>query len=317
MIAPKQCRVAVFIIHTRPFHLKMFNLLLDQIATGVQGIYSPVAYRVSIDPEGIKAKARDIIHRNLADVIITMGKVCSLATQEVLDEVGGFPALFVGVRNPLGEGLIASYDRPGKSMTGALRESAPSLAVAEKFACFFPAVRAVFIPYSAADTHLIQQAMEIKKYLTVIGMQVFAVPIEDDESALMKLIDEYSSRVQAIIFLEGCYSNALQESVAYYCWEKCLVFCGSGMSAIGAGASCAFGGDINQVARDAYQLLREFWEKGTPISILPVRVARDNQEFYVNIDMLRRIDVPTEIILKICSQSNVKVLRKWTKPFKD
>ncbi len=46
------------------------------------------------------------------------------------------------------------------------------------------------------------------------------------------------------------------------------------------------------MAIEAYEIVKQYWEKQITLGRIPVKVLPDNQEFFVNTDMLQRIDIP-------------------------
>ena len=131
------------------------------------------------------------------------------------------------------------------------------------------------------------------------------------------MINKHIKHIQGIIILEGCFSSGYQEELAFLCWENCVVLCGSGPYAIDAGVACALAGSLRWIAEEAYKMLRLHWEEKIALGVMPVRVLPDSQEFFVNVDMLRRIDLASDAIERICNQPKVRKDRKWTMPFKE
>jgi len=318
MNAPlKQCRVAILMIDKRPFHEVMANFLFDEINVGDTSLYTASICSMMPNKDSIRYVVSSLLEQNKADVFITIGETCSVVTKQVLDEQGGHPMIFVGVRDPVGLKLINSLDRPGFCLSGIIREPAPILTVAEYFAPLYPAVRNVLIPYSQDDAYLLNQAREMKRYFSTVGINALIVAVDSDPRSVMEVISDNISRVQGLIVLEACHSSGLQEEIAFLCWEKCVVFCGSGSYAIDAGAACALGGSLRWIAEEAYKMLRQHWEEHQSLGFVPVRILPDNQEFCVNVDMMRRLDAPIDAIERICNQPKVKKDRKWTMPFKE
>ncbi len=313
----RQCRVAILMIDQRPFHEVMANYLLDEINVGNNELYRASICSMNSSKESIRHVVHALLAKNKADVFITIGDTCSLVTKEVLDERGGHPTIFVGVRNPVGAGLVNSLERPGFCLSGVIREPAPTLAVAEYFAPLYPAVQSVLIPYTFDDEFLFVQAREIQRYLASIGMHVFIVPIKRDAASVFSTINEYASRIQGLMILEGCFSSGYQEELAYVCWEKCIVLCGNGSYALEAGVACGMSGGMRLMAEEVIKMLRAYWQDQISLGTMPVVSLPDNQEFFGNVDVLRRINIPTEVIERLCSQPNVKRERKWTTPYRE
>lgn len=313
----KRCKVVFIMLSDRPYHCIMANLLLEQIASGIQDVYETNIVRIADNKESLHDVISSVICRRAPDVLITIGEQCTIAAKSVVDEMNnGHPIIFVGVRDPLYHKLIDSYEKPNGCFTGVVRESAPILAEAEYFSLLYPTVRTVLVPYSENDPHLLSRARELKRYLTSIGMNVFIAPINANTQDLVALIKSYVSRIKGLIFLEGCYSNSAQAEVAFLCWQHEIIFFGSGLYAIDNGAACALGGQLQPLAEETYKKLRLFWEKRTLISSIPVTVLPTDAEFLVNINSLRRLDIATDEIVRICSTPKVKAVRILTKPFR-
>ena len=313
----KECRVVILMIEQWPFNEEMANLLLDQINLTERGLYSASVCCTAPNPDAIETVVRSFIEENKVDVFITIGRICSKITKEVLDEVGGHATIFVGVRDPIGEGLINSMEKPGFCLSGVVREASPILTVGRHFAPLYPLVKTVLIPYSFDNNYLLNQARELKRFFLTVGINSILLPVDPDSHSNMKLISEQINQVQGIIILEGCYSNGIQDALAFLCWEHCIVLCGSGPYAIDAGASCALGGSFKQIAEEAYKILKNLWEEQVSLGMIPIKVLPDNQEFAVNTDMLKRLDIADEVIEVMCAQPGVKRERIWTMPYKE
>ncbi len=313
----KECRVVILMLADWPFHQVMANYLLDQINATDRGLYTASVCCMNPDTEAIKSKVHELLDEQRADVFITIGGICARATKKVLDEVGGHPMVFIGLRDPVGEGLASSFEKPGFCSSGIVRESPSLLSVAKSFVPLLPVVKSVLVPYLEDNTYLVHQAREIKRYLTEQGMNVFTVPIKRDALSIMKVIHDYIPLIQGIIILEGCYSASMQDELGYLCWEKCIILCGTGPYALDCGAACGLAGNLKPIALEAYAMLRQHWEQQIPLGVIPVKVLPDNQEFFVNTDMLQRIDVPREVIEALCSQPKVIRRRIWTVPYRE
>jgi len=314
-LGTKLHRVAVLTIQGRPYHVTLRKMLHHHFQAGIPECFYPSFYTLFSDKESIKAAIRSLIHSGKCDSIIAVGESISLHAKEVVNEMGGFPMLFIGVRDPVKLGLVSSLSYPGGSVTGAIKENEHPLSLAQHLMKLHPVVRKVFIPYMRQSRSLHERVAVIKEYAGSNGLCVVDVPIEEDAAATMKTIEKYSSLVDGILLPEGCYSNILQDAVARLCWEKSIVFFGSGPTAIRSGAACAFGCDINQLAEAAYQQLCSFALNGVPYGMMPVAVLPNDRKFMVNIDMFRRIGFPLEALEQLCREPETEVVREWRVAF--
>ena len=312
----RQCRVAILMIEKRPFHVAMANHLYDRInPSSTEEAYRVLFFRTEENRKSIYDTAVSILANNKCDVLISIGDNCSVITKEVLDQIGGHPTVFVGVRDPLALGLVDSLERPGFCLSGVVRESPPLLAVAENFSLLYPAVQNVLLPYFAGDSFLVRQVAATKEYLESRGMKVFDEPIEENSDKLLNLVESYQSRIQGLIFLEGCYSNVLQDEMAFFCWKYCIAFCAGGNAGIDAGASCSYVGYLGHAASEAFRLVVQHWEEQVPLGLLPVISLASINRFAINVDIMRSINIPTEVINRFKDQPEVEVTRKWITPY--
>jgi ABC-type uncharacterized transport system substrate-binding protein len=309
----KKCRVALLMLRNSHLHKALINYVFNALDYGLQNTYDP-AIIMFVDGHEMEMQIRikQLVLEGF-DIFISIGQICTLAVKHALETVGGHPTIFIGVVNPVQHQLVNSLEYPGTYMTGVFRESMPMEKIVSKYICLKPFVRSIVIPYvpTLSAGLLTSQAIELKKQFAAHGIQVFAAPIQETRESLFEVLETYRPRVQSVLFLEGCYSNVLEAQVAYYCWQNALLFCGSGINALNNGAACAFSGDIKNCAATAYQMLRSYWEDTTPIGTIPVVVHPDNQELFVNTDMLRRIKFPEEKIAELERNSTIKVLHKW------
>jgi len=313
----RPCRIGILMVQNQPYHVKATSLLLDEIHISKPGMYVPRIHRLTdFDEDSVKTKVAYLIHSGSLDVLFTIGEMCTTYAKEIADQMGGFPIIFVGVRDPLGSGLVDSLENPGSEITGVIRTDAPVERWAESISLFLPQVRTICMPYlaTAKSNSLIKLALAMQHRLQERGMEVLAVPITRDPIALLKLLDEYSFKVQGFLLLDGCYANIVQNNVALLCWQKLLVFFGSNVASIDAGASCSLSGDINQLVTLAHKKVQDFWERNVPLSAMPITALEDNREFYVNIDMLKRIGFPDEALEKLLTNQNIRLCREWTAP---
>lgn len=312
----KRCKISLFMIDARPFHRIIVNLFLEHIRSGVQDLYDLHIVRLTPDKEAIKEIAHSIMLKQQPDIFITVGEMCSVALKEVVDEIGNdYPVLFLGTRDPVLHRFVESLEKPNTSFIGVVRKPASLTMVAEYFQHFYPHVQSVLVPYSEGD-YLLAHARAIKRHLTSIGMNVIIVPIGIDAQEIVSVVKSYLTYVQGVILLEACYALVAQEEIAFECSKHDIILCGSGPYAIDNGAACALGGGLELIVESAYELLRKFWELQEPIGTIPVTVLLNNEEFLLNVDRLRRIDFSSDEILRICSTTQVKVVRRWTRPFK-
>jgi putative ABC transport system substrate-binding protein len=110
------------------------------------------------DTSRLPAVARELV-RNGVDIIYCTSESEAKAAQQATTT---HPIVFTGVGDPVGQGLIASYARPGGNITGVtdlnLELSAKRL---QLFKEMLPGLKRVLFPYNATNAH---QAANMRQY---------------------------------------------------------------------------------------------------------------------------------------------------------
>jgi len=292
----------------------MVQLLMAQFNAGVRNIYQVQLISMRHDEQVIGAMIRSVIFKQKADLIISVGEVCGIVVKSIIDDlVNSIPVIFVGVREEQARVIFGPLEALKGNITGVARASLLLPEQTGAIAGLYPVVKSLLIPYSE---DLLNRATSLHNSLTAIGMEVILLPVTIDYAVTLSKIINYLPTVDGVMLLEGCYTNGIQPEIAYWCWWHEVVLIGSGPHAISNGAACSFGGDLKLIAQAAYEKTRLLWERKTLVKDIPVTILPNNEQFFVNIDMMRRLEMPVEEIVRICSQTKAQVVRRWTKPFK-
>lgn len=301
----------------RPYHISVVNQFMDQIRHGVQGIYAPSVYRMpSSDEEEISRCIENMIMRNEVDVILTIGRACTVYAKAVAKRHNNFPLIFVGVLDPVGEGIVDSIEKPGGNLTGAAFESAPTEGLVNGITALHPDIHSVMIPFLALTKSgkLERQAREIEERLVPIGIKVFVEPISTNYDKLMQLVESYRKKVNCILILDGCFSSIAHKPIAQIAWEECITHVGCSNYSIDSGAAASFSGDLNPLTAACYHQLEIARTEQLPLSAIPVKMLPDNREFTVNLDVMRQIGWSVESLERICKTKGIRAIRRWVAP---
>ena len=310
----KHCSISILVLEGRPFHLEMVRLLVAQFNAGVRDVYQIQLVSMRNDEQVIGAMVRSVIFKRKADLIISVGEICAATVKSVVDDlVHSTPVIFVGVREEQARFIMGPFEDVHSGMTGVVRASLSLERQVRHVALLYPVIRSLLIPYSE---NLLNRATALQHSLTAIGMSVILLPVSSDHAATLACIIDYLPSVGGVMLLEGCYTNGIQPEIAHWCWWHEVLLCGSGPHAISNGAACSFAGDLTLIAKAAYEKTRLLWERKIPIQDIAITVLENNEQFFVNIDMMQRVKVPIEETVRICQQTKAQVLRRWTKPFK-
>lgn len=308
----KKFRVAIQFCFDGLFHKAVAVALRDQLNAYSGGDIIVTLVHVVVDQDAISESAQSLYTQGY-DVIVTVGSRCSLYTKKALDLLGGHPSFSLGVRSPESLGLVQSLARPGGQITGVSAQPLDPLMVVKKLMRIAPFRKRWFMPFTpwGEAGKLVEQVQLIRQYVADHSdVMLHTVSVHSPEDAVLAFQNN-EGLFDVGIVLEGCAAERAQGDLAQWCWEKEVVFCGTGLQALGVGAACTIGGDISQYADIAFTMLLAFWREGIPLGSQPVQIFPYERKFIANIDMLRRVNMKEEHIKAFCDDDEIEEVRLW------
>jgi len=101
------------------------------------------------------------------DIIVSVGVSITTCLSQLYKKIEPINTIFMGVYDPVGRGIIDSFERPGGSMSGVRWDMPQSYDLVRKtFEPLGPVMKKIFMPY---DTRLSQPDFCIKAIVTNIG----------------------------------------------------------------------------------------------------------------------------------------------------
>jgi putative ABC transport system substrate-binding protein len=128
----------------------------------------------------LPAVARELV-RDGVDILFCLGETEAKAAQQV---TATHPIVFSGVGDPVGQGLIQSYARPGGNITGVtdlnVEVSAKRL---QLFTEMLPGLKRVLFPYHANNAHQATNAQQYRAAADRLGLELVEQPLHTLEEA--------------------------------------------------------------------------------------------------------------------------------------
>jgi putative ABC transport system substrate-binding protein len=124
--------------------------------------------------------ARELVKLGV-DLIFTPTNLSAKAAQLATSQI---PIVFAASSDPIGQGLIQSFARPGGNLTG-VAELALDLGPKrlQLFQEMIPGLRRVLFPYDASDTFALKEAETYRRAARQLGIELVAKPMHTSEEA--------------------------------------------------------------------------------------------------------------------------------------
>lgn len=152
----------------------------------------------------LPAAARDLIKLGV-DLIFTptdeSAKAAQLATTQI-------PIVFAGSADPIGQGLIQSFARPGGNITG-VAELAFDLGPKrlQLFQEIIPSLRRVLFPYDASSAFSLKEAETYRRVARQLGIELVEKPVHTPEEARDVLSRMQPGEVDGVLQPRCCSMN--------------------------------------------------------------------------------------------------------------
>jgi putative ABC transport system substrate-binding protein len=248
------------------------------------------AVYVVID-SGTEDAIRALVEQDKVDLIVTYRSADTQVAQQVTATV---PIVFIGLMDPVGQGIIDSAAAPGRNATGVMLVVADDRRF-ELFAAMVPTMKRVYFPYDPDNPAAARQFRRVGRVAAALGIEI--VPAET------RSLDEARHAIEAIpgdvdgVFTSSAdWHSALQAEWTAATLSLALPYSAASISVTEAhnplmGYSPTLEGMGEQAAEIAVRALN-----GGQPEALPVETA----EFSLAIDLrtadLLGLDIPDDIL---------------------
>jgi len=125
--------------------------------------------------------ARDLVRHQVDVIVTTESGNAAVAAQAATSRI---PIVFIGAGDPVGQGLVQSFARPGGNITGV---SDLDLELAPKrmqiFRELVPGLRRILIPYDATNSQAVAQLAVHREAARQLGLTLIEKPLRSEEEA--------------------------------------------------------------------------------------------------------------------------------------
>jgi putative ABC transport system substrate-binding protein len=233
------------------------------------------------DRAALPAAARDLIQDG-ADILVTSEENPAKAAQMATTQV---PIVFTGVGDPVGQGLIQSFARPGGNITGFtdlhLELSAKRL---EVFREVVPDLKRVLYLYDAADTPSVAQAKVYRDAAHRLGIVLVEKGVRTAEEAQAALAQISKGEVDGIL-QPACCSLNIVGFILEAASQRAFPTMFEASFWVEAGALVSYGPNLYEMGRQAARLVDKIIKGASPAEI-PVEMI-SSLEFVINLKVAK------------------------------
>jgi putative ABC transport system substrate-binding protein len=240
----------------------------------------------------LPATAKDMVDDGI-DVLVTVGP---LETDAARQATSARPIVFVLVGDPVGQGLVESYARPGGNVTGIADQDdgLPGRRL-QLFRSLVPRLQRVLFPYNEHDPYQAAQVAEYRRAAERLGITLVprAVTTADDAIGMMRSLSE--AEIDGVVAprdvdfnLPGLIIDATTQLNIPSMFDKAYYARSGGLASYGASAET--------MGRQAALMIDKIID-GTDPAEIPVETYVD-PEFVVNLRVADKIGmlIPPEVL---------------------
>ncbi len=239
--------------------------------------------------------ARTIAEKFVQDKVDLIFAIATGPVQAAAALTDTIPIVFAGVRDPVGAGVVESFERPGGNITGTSHWTPVSEQI-KLVLEIMPNARRIGILYNAGELNSVIQVDEARQWAARYGLTLVertVVSTNDVRQAAESLVGNVD-----VIFLptDNTVVSAL-ESVLFVAERFRLPVIASDIASAQRGVAAAYGVDEVKLGRQAGQMALRILFEGAEPATMPVEIQQV-LDLAVNEDAARRmgLTIPPEVI---------------------
>jgi putative ABC transport system substrate-binding protein len=208
------------------------------------------------------------------------------------------PIIFLGLGDPIGRGLIASYNRPGGNVTGVvdldLEVSGKRL---QLFRDLVPGLRWVLLPYDKHNNYDAAQAELYRAAAQRLRVELVERPLESEEEARAALAEVRKGDIDGMLAPQEVSLN-IPGWVLELGQREGIPAMFAGSVYLAGGGVASYGGSRYAAGRQAARLIDKIIRGADPAG-LPVETVR-SLEFVINLKTADELGivVPREVLFQ-------------------
>jgi putative ABC transport system substrate-binding protein len=245
---------------------------------------------ISALPAAAKAMVEDGV-----DVLIADNEPAVKAVQQATST---HPIIFMGVGDPTGRGLIASYNRPGGNVTGVagldLEVSGKRL---QLFRDLIPGLKRVLLPYDKHNNYDAAQAELYRAAAQRLRIELVDRPLESEKQARAALAEARKGTIDGMIAPQDVSLNIPGLVLEFGQKEGIPAMFASSVYLAGGGIA-SYGGSRDAAGRQAARLIDKII-RGADAAGLPVETVQ-SLEFVINLKTAEGLGlaIPREVLFQ-------------------
>jgi|GEM_PF-6046079 len=233
------------------------------------------------------------------DLIVSFGTLCTYTLKRCMDErrMHDIPLVFLSVFNPVGGGIIKSFEEPGGCITGVQLEGAEHAQIAAVALLAKPAMRCVLLPYevlSDLDGRIALIVDEMQQFFHEHGIRAEVVPVygvKEVATRLEKMLDG----ADTLIISEMDGLTQVTTEVARLCSAKGVTFVCATRDGAELGAAVAFVADTNAIGKKAVDLIHDIVVSRRRPGGIPIAFVENTRTLFINKDAATQQNCPSDL----------------------
>ncbi|MGD2279226.1 MAG: ABC transporter substrate-binding protein [Candidatus Omnitrophota bacterium] len=243
-----------------------------------------VNYNVMNLREGSGSGIAERIKQTPADMILAIGTEAALLAK---NKVGDRPLVFMMVLNPVENGVIRSFSRPGEGLTGVSLD----IPIEEQFKVFkkvVPGIRKIGMIYDKRNKAAL--AREASIIAEKMGLRLVSKPVLSDNE-IHDALGEVYREAECLWAAPDpmIYNPVTARNILRFTLENKMPFMAFSLNFVKAGALLALDRDYKDIGRQTAELTSGIFKGQSPSSI-PVQGPRKTR-LAINIRTARILDI--------------------------
>jgi putative ABC transport system substrate-binding protein len=238
------------------------------------------------DLAALPAVARELVRYGVDLIFVTEEnpvKAAQMATTRI-------PVVFAAVGDPLGQGLIQSFARPGGNITGVTNldlELGPKRL--EVFREILPSLKRVLYPYDSSDAYAAAAAREYRDAARRLGVVLVEQEVRTQEEAQATIDRVRKGEVDGILKPRGISLN-IPGFILRATSERAIPAMFDATWWVEQGGLASYGSDFYESGRQAARLVDKILKGANPAEI-PVEV-NPKIELAINLQVAKTLGLP-------------------------
>jgi len=312
----KPRRVGILYLFNNPIH-RTLALTLQAEIEKLKDNYSPALFPVERKEESVLQRVTSQGALD-CDLLVLVGSLIFETVHEFYKTSGERSSIFVGLGKPERFEFVKRHPFPGGQISGVTMEFGSLTRYAEEIAKFYPYISRLILPYEPYKLEglVAKRAQATAEYLRNNNFTVYDIPVSTPQEAA-KAIDKHMDKIDGIVFMECCVTEAIVEVTAATAWKnEKLLFISQGEDGLRVGAAVSFGVQITIYISHVLGMIRKYFERYVPIGRQPVTILPDTRCCMVNKMMLRQISDGETILKKLAKDPAFEIRHEWPTEFK-